>query len=431
MEKITVNRPLSQETDQKLLDALATVKNDPRLLVLEMLPEEPIVDSIQGEPVETFIGLVVDTETTGADVSKDIVFQLAYIQFRYDAQGRVHEILDSYSGLQDPKVPLTPEIQRITGFKDEDLAGQSWDDDRINAAFAGSQVLIAHNARFDAPMCNRFFPGSHGKEWACSMADVRWNEVFQTGSAKLEYLLFKLCNVFYRAHNAMVDVRATLHLLQNARDTQGVNALAMAHASSRRTGLRVYATNSNYDNKDVLKEDGYKWFEGSDAIYKSWFKEIEIGTGLLGALDFLWDVGYGRSASAKVSTVKVDAVNRYLPSNSDYAGTVKSAKLVDLIASSKTRLQELGLLTATVATDEVHETPATVATVATGCAMPESLESIPSVVKPEPFSGSSQAEPLTDDLQGDLDFWDLSKALVLPSGTDDAKQATTAQGSLL
>jgi DNA polymerase-3 subunit epsilon len=90
--------------------------------------------------------VVVDLETTGGGPGRgESIIEIGAVKL---AGGRV---IDTFQALVDPGRPLPRFITGLTGIRDEMLAGQP----RIEAVlpafaeFAGSGVLVAHNASFD------------------------------------------------------------------------------------------------------------------------------------------------------------------------------------------------------------------------------------------------------------------------------------------
>ena len=77
----------------------------------------------------TSVAAVVDVETTGLDRAKDTIIELSIRRFRFDAAGRITKIDRAYSWLEAPKLPLSPDIIRLTGLTDEQLAGQTIDEE--------------------------------------------------------------------------------------------------------------------------------------------------------------------------------------------------------------------------------------------------------------------------------------------------------------
>ena len=120
----------------------------------------PFADADARPTEPTFVGLIVDTETTGIDHTHDTVIELGMIKFEYGASGRVYRVLDTLNQLHDPGRPIPPEITRLTGIGDADVAGQCIDDEAVKAMAADAAVVIAHNASFDG----KFLP----YDWAAS-----------------------------------------------------------------------------------------------------------------------------------------------------------------------------------------------------------------------------------------------------------------------
>jgi DNA polymerase III subunit epsilon len=68
-------------------------------------------------------------------------------------------VLGSFSQLQQPKKPIPAHITAITGITNEDVAGRAMDDPaNVEAFVSGAALIIAHNAKFDRPMCEATWP---------------------------------------------------------------------------------------------------------------------------------------------------------------------------------------------------------------------------------------------------------------------------------
>ena len=98
---------------------------------------------------QKFTGVICDIETTGLSHEIDKIIEIAIVKFEFSKDGRIFKIHDSYSCLEDPKIPLTDKIIALTGLKDADLATKSFDIDAINKFVENADVIIAHNANFD------------------------------------------------------------------------------------------------------------------------------------------------------------------------------------------------------------------------------------------------------------------------------------------
>ncbi|WP_298956441.1 3'-5' exonuclease [uncultured Methylobacterium sp.] len=238
------------------LDSIATVleeTGDYRVL-RRLAPLEPLA-APPDEP--TFIGLVVDTETTGTDFGRDEVIELGILKFEYGASGRIYRILDSFNQLHQPSRPIPPEITRLTGITDAEVAGRRIDDGAVAALARDAAVVIAHNASFDRQMCEGRWPVFADRNWACSCHQVPWRDEGHEG-LKLGYLLIDH-GYFHHGHRAIDDCHALLRLLSLPLRASGRLALACLLETARRPTVRLWAQGSPIETKDLLKARRYRW----------------------------------------------------------------------------------------------------------------------------------------------------------------------------
>lgn len=224
-------------------------------------------DDLPNEP--TFIGLILDTETTGVDHARDEVIELGVIKFEYGASGRVYRVLKTLSQLQQPSKPIPPQITRLTGITDADVAGQRIDDAAVQAIAADAAVVIAHNASFDRQMCEGRWPVFAEKNWACSCHQVPWRDEGHEG-LKLGYLLMDH-GFFHNGHRAIDDCHALLALLAAPLRTSGRLALSCLLETARKPTVRIWATGSPIETKDVLKARSYRW----SGRRRCWYIDVE------------------------------------------------------------------------------------------------------------------------------------------------------------
>lgn len=215
-------------------------------------------------------GCCLDTETTGFDFDNDKVIEVGLILFEYNSAYQVTRILDRYNGLEDPGAPLQQEIIDVTGLTDADLAGQSFDDSRVEEILSQADILIAHNAGFDRPMMEKRFPSTIKKCWACSLHQVAWDKEYIKARV-LEFLLSKCGGWFIDAHRALNDAEGLLALLMEKLPKTGGNILQALIEKARTNDTRIYAVGSAFDQKDVLKDRGYRWNDGKDGKPKAWW----------------------------------------------------------------------------------------------------------------------------------------------------------------
>lgn len=242
------------------------------------------------------IGVILDTETTGVDVTKDKVIQLSMLRFRYDEQGilALDEIFDRY---RDPGEPLSPEITAITGITDEMVQGKTIEDAEVASFLVGVDLAAAHNAAFDRKMVERGFPqaGFQNIAWHCSFAQIDWAARGANGRS-LELLALNQGFVF-GAHNAVNDIRATAFVL-NGRAGDGPTAFAEMYSQGARDMLMVLAKDSPFESKDLLKAEGFSWSADGVETFgrpKVWYKVVPDDVETLGELGrFLAEKVYRR-----------------------------------------------------------------------------------------------------------------------------------------
>ena len=258
-------RPAGFEAAADILEASGQYR------VLRRLQPRPVVTARVAVPGER-VAVIVDTETTGLDHTRDEVIEIGMVAFSYNEDGLIGDVIGTYNALREPTVPITPDITRLTGITPEMVKGHTIDLAAVEAFIQPAHLVIAHNARFDRPFCERRAHGFSLKAWACSHAEVSWSEYGFEGS-KLGYLLSQ-CGWFHQGHRAVEDCHALLEFL--AAPLRGATACAMTHllASVRKPLLRIWAEGSPFDMKDNLKKRGYRWNDGTNGRPKSWFIEI-------------------------------------------------------------------------------------------------------------------------------------------------------------
>lgn len=254
-------------TDQDLIDQL-TATGDYR--VLRRL--KPVAQYHEDTGAEKRIGIYLDTEATGLDPATEKVIELALVPFEYDDEGRLYRVLPAYNALQDPGVAISPFITRITGITNEMVAGQAIDWDAVRNLLSGASLVIAHNARFDRPFVEPLCKAFEEIPWACSLADVNWNEEGFEG-VKLEYLGFKY-GFFYEGHRATIDCQAGIELLSRTLPNSGERVMKRLLDNAARVEVRLWADRAPFDKKDVLKQRGYRWSPGDAGMRKAWYKDL-------------------------------------------------------------------------------------------------------------------------------------------------------------
>lgn len=239
--------------------------------VLRRLVPRPVAP--RSESPFPCLGVIVDTETTGLNHARDEVIEIGAVAFTYNDEGMIGDVVGVYSGLRQPSAPIPPEITRLTGITDDMVAGQQIDIAALNLLIEPADVVIAHNARFDRPFCEKLSPSFIPKAWACSVSEIRWADLGFEGS-KLGYLVGQ-SGLFHEGHRATDDCHALLEVLARSTGRGRSAPFSELLRSSARSRVRIFAENSPFDMKDHLKTRGYRWSDGSDGRPKAWWIEVD------------------------------------------------------------------------------------------------------------------------------------------------------------
>ncbi|NRB41837.1 MAG: DNA polymerase III subunit epsilon [Pseudomonadales bacterium] len=253
---------------QKLIEQLESSGN---YKVIERLP---LVEQYHepGAGVELLKGAYVDVETTGLSHENDKVIELAIVPFEFDKEGRIYKVGEAFDQFQDPGVPISEEITRLTSITNEMVAGKSIDVAAVESVLAGVSLVVAHNADFDRPFCEGVSDAFKDLHWACSINDVNWGEE-GVESPKLVFLAYKF-GFFYDAHRANVDCLAGIHLLSKILPLSNIPVLKKLLANARKTNYRIDAIGAPFEKKDLLKERGYRWNPGDAKSQKCWYRNV-------------------------------------------------------------------------------------------------------------------------------------------------------------
>jgi DNA polymerase-3 subunit epsilon len=250
--------------------------------------------------------LILDTETTGLDQSKEKIIELAMLRLDVDSSTGVPlGSVQVFDELEDPGRAIPKEVVALTGITDADVQGKRLDEARIAAMLEGVDVVIAHNAAFDRPFCEARIPQFRDLAWACSFADIDWKAQGRN-SSKLEALALEL-GWFYDAHRAEMDCHALLAVLcAPLPKAPERNGMATLLAAARKPALRLYATHAPFDSKDLLKARGYRW----NAEQKVWTTRLADAVALDAECEWLKTEVYG-GRHAVVAIEQSDARAKY------------------------------------------------------------------------------------------------------------------------
>lgn len=162
--------------------------------------------------------LAFDTETTGLSPENgDRVIELAAVEIHADAAGQVRDVR-RHEFLFSPGAPLSADTTRITGIRDDDLAGKPAFEDcaeAVRALFDRPGILVAHNLPFDLRFLGAELARA-GLRWPNRMVEVDTYDVARkhlpTGGRLGDYKLGTLTSFLgvqlVEAHRAGNDAEA-------------------------------------------------------------------------------------------------------------------------------------------------------------------------------------------------------------------------------
>ena len=218
--------------------------------------------------------LCLDTETTGLKFPGDKIVELAMIAVEYEASTcQITRVLDMYQSFENPGIPISPEASAVNGITDDMVKGMAFDDQRVNKMIGIANVICSHNAAFDRKFLEERFPSFVQKPWACSLNQVDW-AAEGLSARSLDYLLYKM-GYFVDAHRAMADTAGVVAVLLGNLPVSGERVFAAMLEKARAKSWKIYAVDTPYETKDILRGRGYTWFTGDNDKPKAWFKYVQ------------------------------------------------------------------------------------------------------------------------------------------------------------
>lgn len=107
------------------------------------------------------------------------------------------------------------------------------------------------------------------------MSEIDWAAEGYEGT-KLAYLAGG-AGFFYERHRATHDCMAAIELLAREHPRSGRTGLAQLLERARTSTYRIWAENSPYDLKDLLKARGYRWNGEGSGLLRAWYIDVADG----------------------------------------------------------------------------------------------------------------------------------------------------------
>jgi DNA polymerase III subunit epsilon len=256
------------------------------------------------------VALCIDTETTGLNYQQDKVIEVGIVAFEFNpSTGEILKVTERFSGFEDPGIPIPQEITDITGISDEMVRGRAFADSEVNALAQKAQLVIAHNAAFDRKFVEARFPIFTGMPWACTVTQIDWSAE-RLSSRTLDYLLFKTCGLTINAHRALDDAEGVLGLLLGQLPVSRAPIFKTLLKRANEATSRFSAVSAPFDKKDLLKQRGYRWNDGTQGGSKSWWRDVS-SEAEQEEMNYLAADIYPRGNTAPVEIRRFDALTRF------------------------------------------------------------------------------------------------------------------------
>lgn len=264
---------MTEKADSKLETMAQTLGSHDDFRVIRRYQRPAYYSQRPADTTDIKTGIYLDVETTGFDAQSDHIIELAMVKFAFSSDGTLYDLGEEYDELNDPGVPIPEEITQITGIDDDMVKGKVIKPGEVHAFLQDAAIIVAHNASFDRKFVEANFEGFAEKAWACSVTQVDWRAAgFE--SAKLEYLAYRQ-GFFYDGHRASIDCLAGIQILSYLLEPELRPAFAQLLEQARKKSYRLWAVNSPFESKDLLKARGYRWNAGNDGRPKAWYKDCD------------------------------------------------------------------------------------------------------------------------------------------------------------
>ena len=116
-------------------------------------------------------------------------------------------------------------------------------------------------------------------------------------------------NFFFEGHRAIIDCLAGIHILAQELPNSQQPVLKQLLTNALAIRFKLYATNSPYESKDLLKARGYRWSMNQNDKHRAWSIELTEDK-VAEEINYLRSNVYGRS-SINIPVEIFDAYSRF------------------------------------------------------------------------------------------------------------------------
>jgi DNA polymerase-3 subunit epsilon len=126
----------------------------------------------------------------------------------------------------------------------------------------------------------------------------------------LNFFFTKCGGYFINVHRALDDAEGLLGLLLGDLPLTGEKIFKALSARANEISSRICAVGSPFDKKDLLKQRGYSWYDGSKGGSKAWWTTVPYEKEQE-ELDFLAREIYPAGKTDSVEISRIDAFSRF------------------------------------------------------------------------------------------------------------------------
>ena len=204
-----------------------------------------------GEDEEIGEMVVFDIETTGLDKKENEIIEVGAVRWK---DGQAIETFESFA---KPLAKLPPEIVKLTGITDQDLAEAPSEEETLRAfaKFVGSSPIVAHNATFDVSFI-RNRGKVYGLDFPNAVVDTLPLARMMVPDVR-RHTLDAMCRHFkieqLHHHRAMDDAACTARMWERLRELAGAKRFSQLNGSASTKALPTNHLILLVKNKKGLK----------------------------------------------------------------------------------------------------------------------------------------------------------------------------------
>lgn len=203
--------------------------------------------------------LILDTETTGIDINKHEVIEVAAILYSVKHKTVLQQVSTLIKADKNEAEPIN-KISCLAACEPKDSYKAI---SLIDTMAACSDAIVAHNADFDKQWMATIELGNLLKKvWICSYQDIEWPHI--QGAANLINLALETGVPVVSAHRALTDCTLLANIFSKIENLEELLEESMKPKD-------IYIANVSFEEKELAKAHGFIW---NNLICRQWAKKM-------------------------------------------------------------------------------------------------------------------------------------------------------------